>query len=204
MWKELFDRVTAESGDDWGEARVPPPSARALDEYERQAGFRLPASYRGFVSLFGPCRVGYADVASPGYPAYGIGVDLRLMNEEFRSIYGGVREENYRGLDHGDLARMRRLVVFGSFDADWWGWDPEEVTDSETHEYAVWSIYRMQEKRVADTFAGFVESQLRLHLGDKVRREEVDDLANSAPPIYPVARKKPRRRRPGGRHGPGR
>jgi hypothetical protein len=201
LWQDLFDDTTSSYRDAWGGRLVPPPSAQALNGYERRTGFKLPRSYRQFVRLFGPCRMGYADVACPGYPAYGVEVDLDLMNEHYRSLYGKVREESYRGLDHGDFARFRRLVIFGNFDSDWWGWDPLEPTDPGAHEYAVWKAARLRERREADTFRGFVEAQLRQDWEDKIRYYKTDDAeiirerANFDPPIRPVAWKRVRRRR---------
>jgi len=57
--------------------------------------------------------------------------------------------------------RVRRCRYFCSAYKDTYGWDPAEVTEPDTQEYAV---YRIVEDgrimRIADSFRGFVENTL--------------------------------------------
>jgi hypothetical protein len=171
IWQGLYERSRRridKHKQEVGGKFVSPPGVQALDEYEDQAGFKLPESYRQFVLLFGPCRVGYVEnIACPGYPEEGSPIDLRARDEEFHAMYfDNVPEADLRD-QYGDLDHFRRLVNFANFEERDWVWDPDDVTDPGNHEYGIYLVGRIQGlDRVARSFREFVRLQLRKYKED--------------------------------------
>jgi hypothetical protein len=161
MWKELYERLRIV--DTPGYAPLPKPSPATFAEYESATSFRLPPSYREYAAVFGPGEIGaYARIRAPGYPD-DEGSDLAEC-DRFKHEGDNLLCEIY-----GDPERIRRLVFFAtSFTGDIFGWDPAEVTDPATPEYAVWGLPRNGQVlvRVADTFPAFVEGVLQGSVGE--------------------------------------
>jgi len=166
-----------------------PPGVQALDEFEERSGLKLPESYRQFVLLFGPCRVGHVEnVACPGYPEEGSPIDLRARDEELHAMYfENVPEADLRD-QYEDLDHFRRLVNFAKFEERDWVWDPDDVTDAEAHEYGIYLVGRIRGLgRVARSFRQFVRLKLREFKDSGSGRSEV--------PILPTRINRPRRRK---------
>ena len=143
------------------------PSPANLDAYETKHHFPLPESYRSYALAFGLgwFSVGDPDeslhefhIAIPGYHASMPDGDPASMTQWFRDACGPDYAQTYAER-YDDGPRATRLVLF-TFQTDWgfFGWDPDEVTDPDAHEYAIYRLPRDGRKvaRVADTFAAFL------------------------------------------------
>jgi hypothetical protein len=156
-WKALLATLQV-----YGELH--PVSTDALDAYERETGFQLPASYRGFCRVFGPGDVGdWYNVAVPGFegkPKNRNRYDLVAKTETYR--YGREWAEYA-----ADPEQFERAIIFGD---DCTGavffWDPAEITVPDAHERAIYAVWRdWTQERVSDTFGDFVK--ICLHRGDR-------------------------------------
>jgi hypothetical protein len=159
MWDSLRDRLEIWEDDD----DVPKPGTSALDAYEAATGFRLPESYSQFVLAFGPGELGgLFMIAAPGYPDHpDEDIDLGRMSRGFRKRAGFERrsDEDLAGW-HDDPRRARRLVLFAKdIGPDYYGWDPEDVRDTEAHEYGIYALMHSDPRvlNIAGSFREFIE-----------------------------------------------
>jgi hypothetical protein len=160
VWDDLEKRLVIDHVNSLGGVVVLKPRLEDLDRFERESGFKLPDSYREFVLTFGPgCFDPGFYFYSPGFPS-DRRVDLAAVNHSFKS-------QKSEGLYQSFFRFCNRDDFHGS-----WGWDPEDVTDPDTHEYGV---YLLQGEgydgphRVASTFHEFVVSYV---FGGGFEREE--------------------------------
>lgn len=146
-----------------------PVRASALDAYERETRFKLPASYRSFCRVFGPGDVGdWFSVSVPGFKAPAKDrwkYDLAAKTAYYRA---GLDWAEYSA----DPEQFARSVVFAD---DCTGamflWDPAEATSPEAHECAVYAVWRdWTQERVSDTFVGFID--ICLHHGSRTLYDE--------------------------------
>jgi hypothetical protein len=149
-WREFYDSLVIKPM--YGEP-VPKPTITQLDQFEAETGFRLPKGYREYILVFGPGKLfSDWDVAAPGYGAPWFW-DLHAMQKNMRPDERWIHRhpEEHR-------ERVRRCRYFCSKYKDAVGWDPAEVCDPDTAEYAVYRIIEDgRVVRVADSFRGFVE-----------------------------------------------
>lgn len=153
--------------------RFRPADDKALDALEVTIGLALPRSYREFVKIFGACNIGHKGIciAGPRHKAtLGPRSDLAALNEETHEIVVagcGSSDRTGRGVQR---QRALRLVFFAdNYLDDTFGWDPEDISDTANHEYAVYSRYTEAKRypRIASSFADFV---LRYCLGADLKR----------------------------------
>ncbi|MCA9117231.1 MAG: SMI1/KNR4 family protein [Planctomycetaceae bacterium] len=129
------------------------PSTEQLDEYEAETGFRLPASYREFVQLFGAGTLACDFLVCSPASGEGRRVDLHTSNQ---FVHACMEDELEEYCDDPEL--FRRLHFFsqsGEHEEDF-GWDPTDITVD--GEYAVYVIYShsMKIERIANSFEEFV------------------------------------------------
>ncbi len=150
-WQQFYDSLVIEP---FYGVPVTKPTVAQLDQFEAEAGFRLPQSYRDYILVFGPGRLlKDLDIAAPGYDG-SLFWDLQRMQQNMQP-----REHWIASSPEVDRDRLRRLSYFCSRYKDCYGWDMTEICSSNSSEYAV---YRWLEDgrvvRVADSFRGFVEN----------------------------------------------
>ena len=134
-WHEFLDSVVIEITPNASYA----PTEVCLDQFEADNGFKLPLSYREFMLLFGPgCFSSNLRISSPGYSDPESLVDLTFAN---KSLGYSAEELAESTLPTKTKSLLRRLVWFGIVHGnEWLGWDPIDVFDSSTHEYAVYQV----------------------------------------------------------------
>lgn len=170
------------------------PTLNQIDQAQADLGLALPESYQQFVLSFGQGVLGVKDgeeqqeyhVAVPGargqFPADGDPVRLKA---EFARMFLAEGTPGMESVDKAVWARSERLVPFcysGRYEAIFWGWDPEEVTDVEGHEYAIYEVRDeglrpFTSQRVAASFTEFV-----LEVVFRGRFEEFAALLAASPP----------------------
>jgi hypothetical protein len=138
------------------------PDTEELDRFESSTGFLLPLDYRDYALTFGLGRFGPTgyQVAVPGFlreDEY----DLRTPTAMTEFVREGFESRSDEDLaeEYDDPGRARRLVVFCGTDSnDYWGWDPEDVTDPAAREYGIYQLGRYDTRvlRVARTFRDFL------------------------------------------------
>lgn len=122
-WNELPQRVEVLVSDP--EALDRPDAAElneALDEFESRAGFRLPASYREYMHLFGPGALsGWFQICGP--------IPSRLLSE-VSDVYNIDQQREMVADPEGYWATtvsedtLRRMAIFASTEGgDWFFWD---------------------------------------------------------------------------------
>jgi hypothetical protein len=154
-WRELLKTLKVEG-------KLHPTSVAALDAYESETGFRLPASYRSFCQVVGPGDVGdWFNIAVPGFAGkYKDQYDLSAKT----ALYHERRDwEEYSS----EPKQFARAIIFGD---DCTGalffWDPAEVTMRGKREYAIYVVWRgWSLERVCDSFWEFVN--ICLHRSDR-------------------------------------
>ena len=151
MWQSLYDslEIVLRRNNE----RVPPPDDAALDQFEREHGSVLPASYREFVKVFGAGELGgFFRIKAPGYPPRG---DAALARFNRRTH---TNEEADAGLARQPVERFRGMVYFASVNGgEVVAWDTADVRCDRPREYGVylWSLDR-QFLELAGSFAEFV------------------------------------------------
>lgn len=139
-----------------GTKPVPKPTPKDFDAYEAKTGFKLPESYRGLLLATGPGRfVGEFNIAAPGNSTGGIRTSLEALNVHYHKTQSPADLERYSN----DVNRALRLHVFSFSEGTLLiGWDPQEVTDPNRHEYGIYELDRLYKvNRLADTFHEFIE-----------------------------------------------
>ncbi len=158
-WEEFRKKSTRLARD----SRRRPSREADLDQFEAATGLKLPGSYRGFATTFGPCSVGKYMIAAPRprkRKVPGDWLELAILSRELhdnlvaytRPIAGRPRSV--------DPARTLRTVFFATDGGSGsYGWDPEEVGDARGHEYAVYVRYSEGRpyERLASSFGEFVQ-----------------------------------------------
>ena len=139
-----------------------------LDEYKVATEFALPKSYREFIQIFGPGKLGSDfQIRAPGYRVteeseadklFNFEADLAAFNERIRqteALAPDLLAEYYR---REDVERISRCVYFaGTEMSEVIGWDPKHVTDAATSEYGIYIIFRERDHMtfLADSFTQF-------------------------------------------------
>jgi hypothetical protein len=134
------------------------PIAAELEGYEVKSGFALPRSFREFATTFGAGTIEPGDwrFAVPGIPDPfgGRYTDPTSLTRWFMQGREGTLADEY-----DDTVRARRLVLFCSNESyDFFGWDPLDVTEPESHEYGIYLLGRYDTRvlRLAKRFRRFV------------------------------------------------
>jgi hypothetical protein len=131
-------------------------AAKDFSAFERRWRFKLPQSYKEFVTLFGAGALGGQNVliAAPGYRGCSV-FDLDEINSQ------GPITSLAAGVQYDDPLHVRRLVFFAaSAGDDYFGWDSTELTDSITHEHRIY-VAPHGETRLrgfAKTFESFIDA----------------------------------------------
>jgi hypothetical protein len=161
-WDEFAESVELRVG----KRPMKRPSEKDLDAFEKTFGFRLPRRYRGFVKRFGAgeLHVGFTDYRLPSeeFWFYAPGNPKNRFNSSLDQHVGESRG-SLRDFSHfTEPARAQRLVVFAcdALGDRYFGWDPQEATDADGSDYAVYCLERddplNKVERVADSFTDFV------------------------------------------------
>jgi hypothetical protein len=138
VWNQLPERLTVlvPAG-----RTLDPPSPYefdvALNEYESQAGFCVPASYREFLHWFGPGELsGYFQVCAPVPARFrGAVADVFDIGKQREMLQD---PEGYWATSV-DPERGRRLVLFAATGGgDWFFWDRGDMRDAHRREYGVY------------------------------------------------------------------
>lgn len=151
-WEEFRKKSTRLARD----SRRRPSREADLDQFEAATGLKLPGSYRGFATTFGPCSVGKYMIAAPRPRMRKVSrsrFDLATLSRELHDNLAESRNSV-------DPARTLRTVFFATDGGDGlYGWDPEEVGDARGHEYAVYVRYTEGRpyERLASSFGEFVQ-----------------------------------------------
>jgi hypothetical protein len=169
VWDDLKKRVKivhaenrsgiihTEDGEVWK------PTPRDLDHFEQLRGLQFPDEYREFAQTFGPGKFGRDEwcIYMPGidWESEPDSLDIDYLYEWW--IHTQERESNLK------------LILFcekryGSprKPAEYFGWNPEDVTDPDRHEYGIYRTYNESQllapktppTKVASTFREFVRS----------------------------------------------
>jgi len=148
-----------------GDRPLPKPTPEALDRYERETGFKFPESYREWLAALGPGEfVENFVLHAPGYPPSYRRIRLENLDENYDNVRT-IEEKYLRSSadpSREDPDRARRLRPFcRTHGGETIGWDPEEVTDPDRHECAVYQLERdFTLTRLAPSFRGFVEDYI--------------------------------------------
>lgn len=139
---------------------APPPTASELDAFEAVLRFKLPPTYRAFVTVFGPGDVnGMFQIATPGGPRHHNLEDAveKARTESTHEAEAGIfsRSEQEAG-----RAPITRLVVFCKWDSDRWGWDREESRPDGEYAIRNWPRSYYAAKMVAESFPEFIIDKL--------------------------------------------
>jgi hypothetical protein len=154
-WHEFYDTLTILEGT--GEP-VPKPTDAQLNGFESESGFRLPKSYRAYITVFGagefPCIL---RIAAPGNAETNPNTDLSTTSRR----YGYTNAEiEGSGLPADQRDRLRRLFYFGlERGRQWLGWDPGDVRDAVASEYAIYRVDSLEDgaELVATSFRQLIE-----------------------------------------------
>lgn len=134
-----------------GESRYR-PDEQAIRELEQKAGVRLPKSYCEFMKGFGPGVLGNVfEISAPGY-GRGELFDLWSLS---RSVHETKTEADAYS---PDPAQHDRFLFFARDVAVvFYAWDPNEVTNSDGSEFAIYAQFRDWEvQRLASSFFEFI------------------------------------------------
>ncbi len=151
VWDDLKKRLVVIYVDSMGSDKVLKPKVKDLDHFERESGFRLPDDYREFARMFGPGKFDAGwKFATPGFPNIkSYDVDLALLNHQIQSQKAtGLYQNFFRFCGKEDFQ-------------GYWGWNPEDVTDPDTHDYGIYLLMGDRydgPHKVASTFHVFVIS----------------------------------------------
>ncbi len=133
-----------------------------MDRFESSTGFPLPLDYRDFVLSFGLGKFepGTWYFAVPGFDGKPPLCDPMRLTENFRTkAEFDDRSDEDIAEEFNDPQRARRLILFRmTTSMDYFGWDPEDVTDPASREYGVYLLGRYDTRvtRLATTFREFV------------------------------------------------
>jgi hypothetical protein len=138
VWNQLPQRIKTlvRSGEDI-DRPSPDELDGALNAYEEQAGFHLPASYREFMHWFGPGALSeWFQVCGP--------IPTRLRGQVAK-VYDIDRQREMLQRPGGYWASsvspevLRRLVLFAATEGgDWFFWDTADLRSKSHREYGVY------------------------------------------------------------------
>jgi hypothetical protein len=132
-WKSFYDSLVILPNE------MPPPgnwrpTCAELDAFESKHGVKLPKSYRDFIEVFGPGRLGRAiEITAPAYPKAESFFELEYRNSR--------RDDEKWLTDWPEEIRpkIRRFIYFATYSDEFAiAWDPQDVRHPITHEYAIW------------------------------------------------------------------
>lgn len=151
-WQDYYDTLAIDSFPDDG--KIWRPSDEDFDGFESASGFKLPHSYRQFLKVFGPGRLGgfVVDVAAPGYPG-----------TEFFDLASTSRPEivelNAKHAPPEQCSLFERLIYFGSKSEDHQlAWDPTHSLDPGNNEVMVYEVRDDMSIHPRGTFRELIES----------------------------------------------
>ena len=134
---------------------IPRATDASLASFETKMGFRLPNSFRSFALRFGGGELaGYFRIripfdCAPGNSQFELHSDIESIRDRGVTRFESYGVENWR----------KRLIVFASdIGGYWYCWDLLEVTNGDSHEYAIYELPRGGSMTLfASTFDRFVE-----------------------------------------------
>ena len=127
-WEELFARLGANHRRGRDDAR---PSVEDLDTFEAAHQFRLPASYRAFIRVFGPGEF------STSHQIYCPGASLSEMGERQELFAEIARNLDFLSDTQAQAEPTAHMICFGEIahiGTRYYGWDYHDVRDPVTHE----------------------------------------------------------------------
>ena len=152
-WQELLAKLEIRLQPGW--TSLPRPSEDDLTQFESIHNFQLPTSYKSFIKLFGAGTLAFdfkllapACGESPRY-------NLQLFNQVTKTGFTPTFLQFF-----SDPDRVQRLVYFAVPEsADLIGWDPEDVRDSDNHEYGIYELGASEDlELIAGSFSEFIHS----------------------------------------------
>lgn len=149
MWEELQRAIRRREHDS-----LRTSTNADLDAFEADRGFKLPKSYREFAKTIGSCSFTGDGLSGYSIAAPGVGDYTWHDLDQFNIIMKELLADDF---EPEDPEIGPRLIFFASDNDAQYGWDPEEVTDNESHEYAIWVRYDGYWREDASTFEEFVK-----------------------------------------------
>lgn len=147
-WRALYEKCEV-IGDD--RTSLHRPTAEELDRFEARNAVKLPAGYRGFIRVFGPGVFQFSryQIIIKGPYSGTKPSDLKTAIERCKTL------KNETWMDE----QLRRLIIFAHNGlGNEFGWDPQEATDPQAPEFAVYAWYRDDTAvKMANTFMGFIK-----------------------------------------------
>jgi len=155
-----------------------PPTAADLARFEAETGFRLSRGYRGFAQAFGPgvLAVGSGWIRCLTPYSCDDNFDLKSLLEQKASLA--------KRFPTTVAAQIGRLVSFASdFSGDQFGWDPEDVIDSDAPEFGIYVWHHGDDEqavKLTRTFEGFIrlftnQGAFRTRMRAKVSDPNIED-----------------------------
>ena len=166
-WREVFDglEISIRHG-----KKPAIPSPEELDAFEEAMNFRLPASYRAFIRVFGPGTFSGATVQiyAPGTRYHEMGAE----QAEFASFAENIDFLSDRGNQAEPITHM--IVFAEDIVPRFFGWDFQDVRDPSTREYAI-REYDLDYDTcpiVANSFPEFINEFVRVQRAGESGDEE--------------------------------
>lgn len=152
MPRKLLDQLRVI---DWGDA-VPllKSTTHDLDRFEDESGVKLPHSYREFAQRFGAGELaGYYRLSVP------VAVANKYNLSQFNAETHGAPEDAM--WEYSAPAEVISRIIFfaDTIGGESYAWDPKEIRDTATNEYAIYHFPRAWKYReVAGSFNDFLEN----------------------------------------------
>lgn len=151
-WQALYDSI--EIYPRYGKTFAPKPTVAMLNAFESKHGFRLPATYRSYITVFGPGEIFQRmQKASPGCPELGDLWDLSMHHESHRPM-----DDEVATLPHEAQQRLAHAYFFAMDVEDWIAWDLTEAKDDMGTEYPLYRVTPMLDvELLSPSFQEYVE-----------------------------------------------
>jgi hypothetical protein len=151
-WKDLQGRLQISGV-------IKPVSDNDLDKYERKRELRLPVSYKYYCHVFGAGVLArWFFITVPNYLGK---FKKRFDLDSLNLVKDSLEWQTYSN----NPEQFSRALIFAEDEATaLYFWDPDELTDTEKNEYAIYALFRdWTTKRLANTFDEFIDVCLGRH-----------------------------------------
>lgn len=169
-WRKLKRRLRVVV--DNGETAADPPTDANLNQFEKEAGIKLPRSYRKYIQVFGSGAFGLDSIRAPN----------TRHKREF-CIYDAEGDLAFEYIDEDCAKLLGGLLTFGrNWSAGNYCWDPRDVRHNKFLEYGIY--YKDDNdpsliSEVAGTFPEFVYEVLIM----QARLDDNDDADVFSPEV---------------------